>query len=256
MGGKTWVCTLCSQDFTRKYSAYRHSRDLHQAQGKIVRTIDYVIGRIAGQYQPADPLTYRSKSRQHSSTLTDSDAKSFSFPSISIAHDSQRKYASTSSPNEQFVPSQRLSINSVKASTFSTNGSTKFDELQKSLQTCFDPKIAQVILDQVSIAVINSGGNESILDRCLAILRNSKNTMDAFSHLFGASTTEHSPPPLHNHHVKHLPESTRIKLATIEKRLTNKLKDDATVWEVIKGLINRCNFTNDHTFLDRELEFL
>jgi hypothetical protein len=145
----------------------------------------------------------------------------------------------------------------VKVSTSSTNGSTaKFDELQKSLQTCFDPKIAQVILDQVSIAVINSGRNEAILDSCLAILRNSKNTMDAFSHLFGASTTEHSPPPLHSHHVKHLPESTRIKLATIEKRLTNKPKDDATVWEVIKGLINRCSFTNDHTFLDRELELL
>ena len=219
--------------------------------------IDYVIGRIAGQYQPADPFTYRSSQRHYGSTRSNSDAKAFSFPPISIAHDSQRKYSSTPPLNEQFVLGQRPNIDSVKPSTYSTNGSTaKFDELQKSLQTFFGPELAQAILNQVSIAVINSGGNEAILDGHLAILRNSKNTMDAFSHLFGASTTEDSPPPLRNHHVKHLPESTRIKLATIENRLTDKLKNDAAVWEVIKGLIDRCSFTNDHTFLDRELEHL
>jgi hypothetical protein len=246
MGGKTWVCTLCSQDFTRKYSANRHNRDLHQGQSKIVRMIDYVIGRIAGQYQPADPFTYRSSHRHYGSTRSHSDTKAFSFPPTSIAHDSQRKYSSTPPLNERFVLGQRPNIDSVKPSTYSTNGSTaKFDELQKSLQTFFGPELAQAILNQASKAVINNGGNEAILDGYLAILRNSKNTMDVFSNL-----------PLRNHHVKHLPESTRIKLAMIENRLTDKLKNDAAVWEVIKGLIDRCSFTNDHTFLDRELEFL
>ena len=90
MNSKTWVCAVCSQDFTRKYSAHRHSRDLHHGQGIIVRMIDYVIGRISGEYKPGNPLAYRSGYKQQDSVVarSDADAKASTFPFASVAHDS------------------------------------------------------------------------------------------------------------------------------------------------------------------------
>ena len=61
---KLWVCATCSQDFTRKYSAQRHLRTLHGGKGDIVRTLDYIVGRMEGKYIRADPMSYRRKYRQ------------------------------------------------------------------------------------------------------------------------------------------------------------------------------------------------
>jgi hypothetical protein len=65
MNHKPYVCTICSQDFTRKYSGNRHNWDLHNGQSKIVRMVDYVVGRISGQYHPDNPFAYRSKQKQY-----------------------------------------------------------------------------------------------------------------------------------------------------------------------------------------------
>jgi hypothetical protein len=56
-----YVCTVCSQTFTRKPSAKRHSNNNHSGRAPFVRSIDYIIGRIEGRYQPSDPLLYRRK---------------------------------------------------------------------------------------------------------------------------------------------------------------------------------------------------
>jgi len=53
------VCTICSQDFTRRSSGNRHNQNIHSGEGHIVRFLDYIIGRIIGQYASADPLSYR-----------------------------------------------------------------------------------------------------------------------------------------------------------------------------------------------------
>ena len=56
-----YVCTLCSQTFTRKPSGERHNLNLHSGMAAIVRFIDYIVGRIAGRYQPSNPLVFRRK---------------------------------------------------------------------------------------------------------------------------------------------------------------------------------------------------
>jgi hypothetical protein len=54
-----FVCTVCSQTFTRKSGAKRHSDTIHAGTAFFVRLIDYIVGRIEGRYQPSDPRSYR-----------------------------------------------------------------------------------------------------------------------------------------------------------------------------------------------------
>lgn len=56
-----FVCTVCSETFTRKSGARRHNDSIHAGTALFVRFIDYVIGRIEGLYQPSDPRMYRKK---------------------------------------------------------------------------------------------------------------------------------------------------------------------------------------------------
>ncbi len=61
----SYVCTICSQDFTRKESGRRHNTNLHSGTASIVRSIDYIIGRVSGYYLPSDPLLYRNKKKRY-----------------------------------------------------------------------------------------------------------------------------------------------------------------------------------------------
>jgi hypothetical protein len=61
----SYVCTICSQDFTRKGSGRRHNTNFHSGTATIVRYIDYIIGRLSGHYSPSDPLLYRNKKKKH-----------------------------------------------------------------------------------------------------------------------------------------------------------------------------------------------
>jgi hypothetical protein len=61
MGRITWVCATCAQHFTREYGANRHNSNLHEGKGIVVRLLDYIVGRINGQFLPNDPLAYRRK---------------------------------------------------------------------------------------------------------------------------------------------------------------------------------------------------
>ena len=59
---KMWVCTICSQTFTRNSSAKRHNTNLHEGKGDYVRYIDYEIGRVKGIYFQNNPVFYKKKS--------------------------------------------------------------------------------------------------------------------------------------------------------------------------------------------------
>lgn len=54
MGKPHYICITCGQDFTRKPSASRHSVNLHFGQCRIVEVLDYLIGRVSGEYPPPD----------------------------------------------------------------------------------------------------------------------------------------------------------------------------------------------------------
>ncbi|MGB7956092.1 MAG: hypothetical protein WCF23_19130 [Candidatus Nitrosopolaris sp.] len=61
MGRITWVCAICAQQFTRRYSANRHNSNLHNAKGIVVRLLDYIVGRLDGNFLSNDSLSYRRK---------------------------------------------------------------------------------------------------------------------------------------------------------------------------------------------------
>jgi hypothetical protein len=60
----TYMCAECAQDFTRKPSATRHNTNLHYGRGRIVPFIDYIIGRITGEYLPSNPYLFRSAKKR------------------------------------------------------------------------------------------------------------------------------------------------------------------------------------------------
>ena len=47
-----YVCATCGQDFTRRCSANRHNNHFHFGNGIIVRVLEYIIGRVNGQFLP------------------------------------------------------------------------------------------------------------------------------------------------------------------------------------------------------------
>jgi hypothetical protein len=59
MPNPNYVCTLCSQTFTRRWRGSVHNANIHAGLAKIVRLLDYVIGRANGEYKPSDPSRYR-----------------------------------------------------------------------------------------------------------------------------------------------------------------------------------------------------
>ena len=65
MKGKiNYVCSTCSETFTRKASGLRHNLNLHFGTASVVRLIDYVIGRSSGQYLQSDPREFALVKRQ------------------------------------------------------------------------------------------------------------------------------------------------------------------------------------------------
>jgi hypothetical protein len=44
-----YVCSICAQDFTRKYNANRHNQNIHFDKAEIVRFLEYLVGRVSGK---------------------------------------------------------------------------------------------------------------------------------------------------------------------------------------------------------------
>lgn len=251
---KAWVCSLCSQDFTRKYSAYRHSRLLHHGQDTIIRMIDYVIGRIAGKYNPTNPLIYRTRYKQQASIPTSDDKVVSSHVNSSsyVAHDSSR-------PNSSGAPNHQPDVNLLQTSTTFSNGSTaNFEVIQQYARTLYGSEEAEDLLKELNIAIIKNGGNQEILNWTLEQLRNKMNMKEAYRRIFSSAPTKEPEkhPPLHGHHVQHLPEFSRTKLEKIENLWTLKLGNQVAVYEKIEELIKVLDYKGYHKILDIELQSL
>ena len=59
MGRPNYVCTVCSEHFTRKYSGKRHNFNIHSGRSEIVPYIEYMTGRSSGRYLASHPSWYR-----------------------------------------------------------------------------------------------------------------------------------------------------------------------------------------------------
>ena len=65
MGRPNYVCTTCSEHFTRKYSAKRHNITVHHNNGgEIVPLVEYLVGRKSGRYQASHPSWYHRRSEK------------------------------------------------------------------------------------------------------------------------------------------------------------------------------------------------
>src|SRR5215467_14869247 len=65
IGGQMYVCTTCSEHFTRKYSAKRHNITVHHNNGgEIVPLVEYLVGRKSGRYHASHPSWYRRRSEK------------------------------------------------------------------------------------------------------------------------------------------------------------------------------------------------
>ena len=61
MSKANYVCTVCSQQFTRKYSGQRHNANIHSGRSEIVPCIEYMVGRNSGRYLPSHPSWFRKR---------------------------------------------------------------------------------------------------------------------------------------------------------------------------------------------------
>jgi len=78
MGRPSYVCTVCSETFTRKYSARRHNNNLHDGAAEIARLIDYLAGRSSGQYMPNNPFWFKRNNHDfRSATVADTVGNTF-----------------------------------------------------------------------------------------------------------------------------------------------------------------------------------
>jgi hypothetical protein len=59
MSRPSYVCAVCSEHFTRKYSAKRHNFNIHAGRSEIVPFIEYMVGRSSGRYLANHPSWYR-----------------------------------------------------------------------------------------------------------------------------------------------------------------------------------------------------
>jgi hypothetical protein len=134
MSFKNYVCVTCAQDFTRKYSAYRHNRILHQERGKIVRTLEYVIGRVTGEYSSVDPIVFRRKNRQ--GTAIGSPGK---FPFAAIAHNSHDSHSYENIRQKEYKSSNQSHDGSAKAYSADQPKDSSSSKLQSNSQSFAEP---------------------------------------------------------------------------------------------------------------------
>jgi hypothetical protein len=64
MGRATCVCAICSEHFTRRYSATRHNLTIHENRGEIVTYLEYLVRRKTVRYHASDPFMYRRSNKK------------------------------------------------------------------------------------------------------------------------------------------------------------------------------------------------
>ncbi len=253
MGFKNYVCVTCAQDFTRKYSAYRHNRILHQERGRIVRTLEYVIGRVTGEYSSADPLLFRRKNRQRTAKGSPGN-----FPFISIAHSSPDSQSYENKGQKEYKSSNQSHDGSAKAYSADQpkdSSSSKLEDIKFLCKRLFPHPIHDMVLRNIEIDVIKSKDKESRFDYYLQQLRLSEEArrIQSDSKSFtnpGKEKVFLSPHP----QLFDLPQAARDKLKEIEQ-LMSPSNHPAIVWEEIERLGKHFRITKDFNILNVALEF-
>ena len=223
MSFKNYVCVTCGQDFTRNYSAIRHNRLLHQQTGKIVRTLEYIIGRVNGVYLPADPILFRRKRREH----TANDGRS-NFPFVRVAHDSdgsQRGSKIIQKPKESI---QEAHDEPAKAYSAEQPGSELYLLQQRGNASVLDEKLHELrMLKALDVRTLATGSGERVAEK--ELLRVHRSFWD-------------------------LPEVAIIKLSEINQ-LMLRYENEVFVWKYIEYLGNEHREKKDISALHAVLDY-
>lgn len=244
MGSKNYVCVTCGQDFSRKYSAYRHNHHLHQEGGKIVRTLEYIIGRTTGEYSAADPVLFRRKRGEQTP-----DSR-ISFPFANVAHNSEYSRQSDTTQHKSYESNRDLYSEPARKNETQFNSNSSKREQIKSVYKRVFPNAGDTLLKRVEFA-IEQVENPSLLNDYLQNLY----AVDTF--FKGSEKPVKEEVPLWQHpYLNDLPEVARAKLAAIERTMYRLNKNPLFIFEVIKWLGNAFRNTGDLGILTSNLDHL
>lgn len=165
-----FVCATCSQDFTRRYSGNRHNLHIHSGKGLIIRFLDYIVGRVNGQYAAADPLLYRrnkgNKFRYSSSNVVNADHPP---SSASCADSIMENESHEMSPNHKATNRIKDSSNDFSSLDYTINlARTALDvENLKSLQQLPERRFGEPCHSHYKALIGNFVYSEFIENRCI-----------------------------------------------------------------------------------------
>jgi hypothetical protein len=292
MGRISWACASCAQHFTRRFTANKHNRNLHDGKGIIVRILDYIVGRTNGQFLPQDPLAYRrEKKNKKNQSLFDSNYRSIESKVIAdstsdlLSYDnkssqplkkipnnvyrSNNKYEkSCYNPNLVSQPKRKAIDNKPLASIDPFHGiaptKSKLEELNIALNNHYPQRIARKTLALASYHA--SQGNDDFLEKMLTHLRRHELYCgNSFDNSMAIRHSKSNPPLLDFASLQSKPdnddeevspdalEQARAKLSEIEQVLTPH-RSKEFVQNVIKQLTEICNITGSYDILDEALE--
>ena len=200
MGRITYVCATCAQHFTRGYSADRHNSNLHEGKGIVVRLLDYIVGRISGQFLPNDPLAWRKKKGKEkwnplfgsnhdnnnnfgSKVIADSMDDVISYENMipkppsktnSTYHHSKNTYRRSYTSNRVSQPSSKVDDNDNNKPHFSHTDKLverriKLEEFKILVNKYYSHQAANEIVGLATF--LSSRGNADFLDEKLMLLR-------------------------------------------------------------------------------------
>jgi hypothetical protein len=181
----TRVCSTCGQGFTRNSSAIRHNNSLHSGHATILGPYDYIIGRLRGEFLPADPALYRLDHKNLRKSLGPGYQYRIDHndnPFFDIHLDSSEQLWS---PPDMLQPAERqsrplyhrfgkptsqLDQESFIGSYGSLERKSKLEELRVLLYKNYPPLVADRILAQNTYVVYQSN-DDAFLESSLMFLR-------------------------------------------------------------------------------------
>ena len=143
------VCT----GLARKYSAYRHNRDLHQGRSNIVRTLEYVIGRVSGDYPTADPKTFRKNIAY--SPYGNIGKSQF----VNVVHDRSYSQSSETLKGVEYGMNQTPTnepVGSPPPRQFVDQTTSKLEEIKSLVKNAFPGMDADILLNMIRFEIIQA----------------------------------------------------------------------------------------------------
>jgi hypothetical protein len=121
MSKPLYVCTICSEDFTRKSDGDRHNKNYHSKKGEIIGFIDYMIGRVKNAIPPPIELTPRLAAARRRKKVFSRSKNDRGFTVYPDTTTGAHVFNNECYPDQSIVPS-----------TEKSDSATKFSNLQKT----------------------------------------------------------------------------------------------------------------------------